>query len=99
MPILPRADSSPTSSPASPHLTLRLPTSEPAMGSVPRWSALVGRRGLLFGLLAVAIVVLIVQWSDLTLSYRLNSARNALRNGDWIGAAAIIGRSKQRGET
>jgi len=69
------------------------------MESKPRWPALVGRRGLLLGLLAVAILVLIVKWSDLTLAYGLNSARNALRDGNWTGAAAILERSKQRGET
>jgi Tfp pilus assembly protein PilF len=69
------------------------------MESKPRRLGLVGRRGLLFSLLALAILVLIVKWSDLALAYRLNSARSALRGGDWTGAAAILERSQQRGET
>jgi Tfp pilus assembly protein PilF len=43
-------------------------------------------------------VVLIFKWSDLALAYRLNSAQQALRARDWVGANEILERSRQRGE-
>ena len=99
IPIPLRAALRPTYNLANPLSTLRLPISVPAMGSEPRRSLLVGRRGLLFGLLAVLVVVLIVEWNDLVLAYRMNSAERAIRSRDWSSAVAILERSSQRGES
>jgi len=68
------------------------------MSKRPAWLRISRRTGFLFGLLLVALGVLIVFSGDLLLSYRLAGARQSLRQRDWDAALAALDRAKGRGQ-
>jgi tetratricopeptide (TPR) repeat protein len=63
------------------------------------WVLFSGRRGILVGVLALAVLVLVFRWDELALAYRISAAQRALRVRDFGGAITALEKSRARGNS